>query len=364
MKLLIDLSGFAPCKAYGATTFTKYVIEAFDRQVALRPDFEFVLLGARPALSFFTHLKHCQTFEISGSINPFIRVFQQRISFRSYEEEVRPDAIFFPLNLSQNTKAKSILYVHDLVSKFYLERHKGFKTFRNLAIWLAVKKSIKRSDVVLCPSEFIKNEIQSKVKASGLVEVLREGMPKLKLKTYYLPKSDQIKFLVSSFRAEHKNIGILIEALRLLNEEDSDLVSNFQFILTGKNDDVAQTFECKLKAINSKIKVLITGFLSNEQVYDLHTKIDAVVYCTTYEGFGLPMLEAIKFGKPIICSSIPPLLELKSEYSLFFANNSAKEMAEKLSGVRDFKVGNEPNEFLSEFSWDHFVEVIIKKAIE
>jgi glycosyltransferase involved in cell wall biosynthesis len=64
--------------------------------------------------------------------------------------------------------------------------------------------------------------------------------------------------------------------------------------------------------------VRITGWVTREEIRGLYRRAHACVYPSTFEGFGLPVLESMAAGVPTACSSIPPLREVAGDAALLF----------------------------------------------
>jgi glycosyltransferase involved in cell wall biosynthesis len=64
--------------------------------------------------------------------------------------------------------------------------------------------------------------------------------------------------------------------------------------------------------------VELTGWIPREELLQLYARAQAFVYPSTFEGFGMPVLEAMAAGIPVACSDIPPLHEVAGETALFF----------------------------------------------
>src|SRR5262249_46353594 len=65
-------------------------------------------------------------------------------------------------------------------------------------------------------------------------------------------------------------------------------------------------------------KIEFTGWIPRDALYDLYARAHAVVYPSLFEGFGMPVLEAMAAGIPVTCSAIPPLREIAGDAVLFF----------------------------------------------
>jgi alpha-1,3-rhamnosyl/mannosyltransferase len=73
-----------------------------------------------------------------------------------------------------------------------------------------------------------------------------------------------------------------------------------------------------IRALHLEEAVQVLGWISREDLYALFERATAFVYPSTFEGFGMPVLEALAAGLPTACSDIAPLHEIAGEAALFF----------------------------------------------
>jgi glycosyltransferase involved in cell wall biosynthesis len=112
----------------------------------------------------------------------------------------------------------------------------------------------------------------------------------------------------------HKNLARLIRALR----EFHRLHPDFRLVLAGMRGFHARAVESLIGALGLEDAVHITGWIPREALYDLFLRAHAFIYPSTFEGFGLPVLEALAAGIPCACSAIKPLDEIVGSAALQF----------------------------------------------
>jgi glycosyltransferase involved in cell wall biosynthesis len=129
----------------------------------------------------------------------------------------------------------------------------------------------------------------------------------------------------------HKNIERLIRAHA---REKRD----FKLVLAGMRGFHAETIERLIDQLGVRDQVTLTGWISRANLYDLYDRALACVYPSTFEGFGMPALEALAAGAPLLCSDIPPLREVAAECALFFNPLDEDALAQGLTRI----VSDEP----------------------
>ncbi len=88
-------------------------------------------------------------------------------------------------------------------------------------------------------------------------------------------------------------------------------------------------------------RVVLTGFLDDETLAALYTGATAFVYPSLYEGFGLPVLEAMACGCPVVCSRIPALEEVSEGAAIFIDPHDPDAMASALHGLLENPAGRQ-----------------------
>jgi glycosyltransferase involved in cell wall biosynthesis len=97
----------------------------------------------------------------------------------------------------------------------------------------------------------------------------------------------------------------------------------------------------------------VTGWIPREELYRLFQDARAFVYPSSFEGFGIPVLEAMAAGIPVACSDIPPLREVAGDTVIYFDPGNDAAMASALRQVVD-----DPSRVdaararATEFSWE------------
>src|SRR5229473_3029094 len=109
----------------------------------------------------------------------------------------------------------------------------------------------------------------------------------------------------------HKNIERLIRAYARKKRD-------YRLVIAGFRGFRAQAIEKLVNDLSLGAEVQITGWIGREELYRLYDRALAFIYPSTFEGFGMPVLEAMAAGVPVACSDIAPLREVAGETALYF----------------------------------------------
>ncbi|HXH20989.1 MAG TPA: glycosyltransferase family 1 protein [Dehalococcoidia bacterium] len=127
--------------------------------------------------------------------------------------------------------------------------------------------------------------------------------------------------------APRKNVSRLIEALRELTRA---LTGDVQLVLIGVPDSARARFEELAEGLGVSKQVVTLGYLPDQDVATLLVFSEALVYPSLYEGFGLPVLEAMAVGAPVITSNTTSLPEVAGDAALLVDPTSAGAIAEAM----------------------------------
>lgn len=154
----------------------------------------------------------------------------------------------------------------------------------------------------------------------------------------------------------HKNLPRLIDAFVSLRQKYPDL----HLVLAGKQDTLYKRIAKDVRRRTLK-NIHFTGFVSEGELRWLYENTAAYVFPSLSEGFGLPGLEAMMHGAPVISSNATCLPEVYQDGALYFDPESVDDIADKISdALRDEKLAKDlvrkGNKVAVKYSWQHMAE--------
>ena len=260
---------------------------------------------------------------------------QLKFPYRKLKKE-KPDVLHVPhYNVPIFYRGKMVVTIHDLTHLLFPEflPNKFAYFYAKFMIWIALKKA----DKVITVSQNTKNDILKMFKVNpDKIEVIYNGegeeyIKKEKKDIQYLytkfniPENKKIIMYVGNLKP-HKNLERLLEAYsKIENREETCLV------LVGKAFQNYSVLEEKEKKLEIKNQVIHTGIVTQEELVDLYNLADLFVFPSLYEGFGIPVLEALACGTPVICSNTSSIPEVGENYVGYFNPLKINEITDMLN---------------------------------
>jgi glycosyltransferase involved in cell wall biosynthesis len=245
------------------------------------------------------------------------------------------DVMHFTLTLGFLTKVPSIYQPHDLQHLHFpsffspeeIERRElTYRTFSKRAELVVMMTSAGKDDLV-----------HSYGLAAEKVAVIPWGSV---LSNYPAPSNadlDEVRrrlelpdrfILLPAQTWPHKNHLALVEALAILRERHGLEVTA---ICPGKHTDHLREIEARVAELGLFGNARFPGFVTPLELRSLYTLATALVFPSLFEGWGLPVSEAMWIGLPIACSAIPSLQDVTGDAALTFDPNAPEQIAERVS---------------------------------
>lgn len=272
-----------------------------------------------------------------------------------------------PFFVSRSTKIMTI--IHDISFNFYPQFIKWSDLF---FLKLLIPISLRRADKIIGVSKFTHDEIIKYYKidprkADWIHNAVSDDFMKQdasgeKIKAvkekYNLPE----KFILYLGTLQpRKNIVALMEAYNLARNK----IKSLNLVIAGgKGHNFDKNIEKFIKKYKLEKNVIMPGFIDEGDKAALMKSAQIFVFPSFYEGFGIPVLEAMSVGTPVIASDIPPHREIAGKAVLFFNPNIPGELSQKISEIMSSSVLREnlAAEGLKQaenFSWKGAVEKLI-----
>jgi len=229
----------------------------------------------------------------------------------------------------------SVCVVYDLIYEKFHEQ------FPNSGQLIARKQQcIKRADYILCDSQATKRDLLFLYPsvAESAVETVHFGVDN----SFFRPDTDPANLsalrskvsdspfwlFVGRHEFSYKNFATLMRAFRRSSSFDTH-----RLVVIGGSADVTVAERATLESLQLKESVLFLGHVPDALLKAAYSAADALIYPSLYEGFGLPLLEAMACGTLVLSSNAASLPEVGGEVPLYFEPTDVEALAKALDRV-------------------------------
>ena len=248
--------------------------------------------------------------------------------------------------LPNNIKGKVILNIYDLVFEKYVEtmESKNRESFKR-----SFYKSVKRADQIITISESSKNELVEILKVpENKIHIVQPGIDFQKFNTknsevtknvilkYSLPE-DYILYLGTL--EPRKNISSIIRAYGSLRNNNK---ITEKLVIAGKKGWLFSEIFDLIKSLDLGNEVILTDYVDESDKPAIYQNAKLFVFPSLYEGFGMPILEAMAAGIPVITSNTSAMPEVVGDAAILVNPLSIEEISEAmLELMNNDKLSNE-----------------------
>jgi glycosyltransferase involved in cell wall biosynthesis len=221
-----------------------------------------------------------------------------------------------------------VVTVHDLL---YLRHPEFLSALMRLGTRALVPLGARRSDRVITVSESSRDELVRLLRIpERRIDVVPNGLGVTtagETAEPWLPPAGAGRPIVLSVatRLRHKNLGALVEAAALIPPGERPL-----FVLAGGATELDGELTARAQQLGVAGDVVLTPWLPPERLEGLYAAATCFAMPTLYEGFGLPVLEAMARGVPVACSDLPVLREVAGPAARFFDPHDPSTIATAL----------------------------------
>lgn len=333
MKIAIDARMYG--KGFGLARYIETLVHGLEKHTS---PFSFILYMKPEAI---------EQYRASGGTFDVIEApyqwygWEEQTVFLSLLNKGNHDLIHFPhWNVPIGYRDRFVVTIHDL-TMFHFSRYEA--TTRSYPVfWLkdrvhrmVVKHAVRQAREIITTSQFTKSDIASTLgianekisviyQAPSVLEGNKESWEVLQSK--YDVRPPYVLYVGSAY--PHKNLKRLVDAWKIVAE-------NFpahELILIGKPSKFYADLLCYIGKMNIP-NVRTIGFVEDENLRLFYKHAEAVVFPSLYEGFGLPPLEAMMEGTPVISSNASCLPEVVGEGAYYVDPEDSNHIAQGISTV-------------------------------
>lgn len=257
-------------------------------------------------------------------------------------------------------RRRSVVTIHDLSPLLHPDKHRT-KTVRRARLRLPLV--VRLADTIITPTDSVKGEVCQRLgvkadKVTAIPSAARVGFRPMPLaQTIPVRKrlgvEDDFLLFVGTLEPR-KNLLTLLKALEQI-VGDSSLRP--QLVIAGGEGWLMDEFIAFTRKATISDRLCLTGYLKDDELCALYSSCKAFIYPSVYEGFGLPPLEAMACGAPVIAGRIPALQETLGSAALLVEPLDVEGLAKDIAGLlhdesRRNRLRSAGLQHAAKFSWE------------
>jgi glycosyltransferase involved in cell wall biosynthesis len=246
-----------------------------------------------------------------------------------------------------------VLTIHDMIYELFADL---FNTRDDQWVRTYKRLCVQNADMVICVSESTKNDLveyyQLKDKEIRVIYSAYSRVFKPIIRDDIKPDYRNLKpfFLYIGRRLRYKNFGHMLRAYSLWPSRDS-----VDLLIVDRTPWSSEERKL-LEELGVEGSVHLHLNVTDEELCQLYNQAEALIYPSLYEGFGIPLLEAMACGCPVIASRIPSTIEVAGEIPFYFEPDSIGDLCatldQALSAGKHTPRTRQGLEKVKEYSWD------------
>ena len=338
----IGISGYATDS--GKSGISQYAASIIGRLPEIAPDHEFVVFISEADAAWARSWHH--RLEIISfpewTAHPLANIFWHLVSLPRQLRRHECDVVFLPAanrRLGWSYGIPSVGTVHDFSQLHVPQKYDAFRMFYIMRV---LPRMMRRLTRVISVSESTRRDLES---FAGVeperIRVIYNGAdlerftPRERAAAKSMAAAElslPADFILYISRLEHpgKNHVLLLEAFSRFKQQTK---LPHKLVLVGSRWSGAEVIDAKVKELGLEKEVIFPGFVSNEMLPVLYAAADVFVFPSLFEGFGIPVLEAMACGTPVCASNVSSIPEVVGESGLLFDPLNPEAIAASLGRI-------------------------------
>lgn len=264
------------------------------------------------------------------------KIFSLKEQWEVWKKVPRCDLFWSPyMNIPfiRTRAKKQVVTLHDV---FHIANPQYYSKLKQIAIAPYYFFSTRNSNLILTVSQFSKSEIQKYFgkRIANKVSVIYNGC-EIREDNIVAKNIGKKYFLFVGSIKPHKNLKNALLGFKEFSNDD------YKFIIVGKKEGFItgdnEVFNLVNQINKEREKILFTGNIDDRELYAWYKGASALIMPSLYEGFGIPLIEAMHFNIPIACSNIHVFKEICNNNVIYFDPINPTDICKKMEEV--IKIG-------------------------
>ena len=351
-----------------------YTFETLKRIVQEHPEHEFFFIFDRAYNSDFIFSDNCKPIVLfPPTRHPLLWIIWFELQIPRILKKIKADIFLSPDGfLSLRSNIPSISVIHDIN---FAHRPKDLP-------WLYAKyynyffpKFAKKSTRIITVSEYSRQDIAKTYNISeSKIDISYNGANSI-FSPISSDKQKQIKeevcdgcsyFMFVGAMHPRKNITGLLKAFNLFKKETGN---NAKLVIVGERMFKTKEIETTFRNLESKSDIIFTGRLTPKELRNVLGSAIALVFISHFEGFGIPILEAMKCGTPVISSNTTSMPEVGGNSVIYVNPKNISNIASAMTTLfynKDIRDILQKKGYVQaqKFNWDYTAQAVWKTILK
>jgi glycosyltransferase involved in cell wall biosynthesis len=315
-SLLINLSFLTP----EPTGIGTYAANLFPQLQKLEP----TLLTSQQIDDYTCHQIPGNLTSDFGSKGQINRILWTQFNLPKIYKKLQSSLIFSPIpEAPLYSGCRYIVTVHDLIPLRFPQKFSRLTTYFRYYI----PQALRQAEHIICDSQAtaddVANFFQIPAKKMSVIPLACDN-----INFRYLDLPDRNYFLYTGRHDAYKNLERLIMAFASLPDR-----TNYELWLAGPPNAYTPVLTAQVAELGLESLIKFLGYVPYDQLPILMNQAIALIFPTLWEGFGLPILEAMACGTPVITSNLSSMPEVAGDAALLVNPYSVGEIAEAMQTV-------------------------------
>lgn len=351
------------------TSTGRYIDKLVEHLHTLQPKYEIVVLTKPHRLDYMTAI--APSFKAIACPHKEF-TFDEQIGLKKQLDQLHPDLVHFAAVQQPVWYGGAVVTtMQDLTTLRFRNPAKNpiiFTLKQQVYRWVNLRVA-RKSKLLITPTEFVKQDVIRLAHIDpAKITVTLESSDSLPTPAEPVEAVAGKRFIMYVGRpTPHKNLERLVQAFALLQPDQPDLY----LVLAGKKDANYNRIETTAQE-QGITNIILTDFVSDQQLRWLYEHCQAYVFPSLSEGFGLPGLEAMRHGAPVVSSNATCLPEVHGDAALYFDPLNIQNMADTINQVLQDealrqKLITDGHTHVGTFSWQRMAEQtleVYRRALE
>ena len=229
-------------------------------------------------------------------------------------------------------ETKKITVLHD---SLFWDHPENYNTFWRKYFVLMIELGINHKTHIITTSKYSINNLKRVFKKQIKISFSYQTFRNFKENGIIPNLPEHYLLHIGSFE-KRKDIITLLKAFHLLKRKDLKLVLVGSMVING-NDDVLQELMSYVNSNSLNQSVIFAGYIPNSQIASYYKNAALYIFPSIDEGFGIPIIEAMNYSLPVICSDIPVFREIGSDAVQYFEVGNEYSLAKNINTLLDSK---------------------------